>query len=73
MITSQLSTKLLKADGTAGDFDTGSRAVLVPQLGEPLESCALAALVVSGRSTEVLHPSDCQEAVISLPEERTGL
>ncbi|KAA1472428.1 hypothetical protein DENSPDRAFT_821254 [Dentipellis sp. KUC8613] len=29
----QLSTKLLNRDGTAANFDTGSRAVLVPHLG----------------------------------------
>ncbi|EIM88840.1 uncharacterized protein STEHIDRAFT_145678 [Stereum hirsutum FP-91666 SS1] len=33
VITMQLSTKLLNRDGTPGNFDTGSRAVLVPQLG----------------------------------------
>lgn len=31
--TSQLSTKLLKADGSAGTFDTGTRGILLPQLG----------------------------------------
>ncbi|EDR08261.1 uncharacterized protein LACBIDRAFT_294395 [Laccaria bicolor S238N-H82] len=30
--TSQLSTKLLKADGSAGTFDTGTRGILLPQL-----------------------------------------
>ncbi|KII87852.1 hypothetical protein PLICRDRAFT_112094 [Plicaturopsis crispa FD-325 SS-3] len=33
VVTSQLATKLLNADGTPGNFDTGSRAVMVPQLG----------------------------------------
>ncbi|PCH35411.1 nucleoside triphosphate hydrolase protein [Wolfiporia cocos MD-104 SS10] len=33
VITSQLATKLLKDDGSAGNFDTGSKAILVPQLG----------------------------------------
>ncbi|KIK06403.1 hypothetical protein K443DRAFT_129973 [Laccaria amethystina LaAM-08-1] len=30
--TSQLSTKLLKADGSPGTFDTGTKGILVPQL-----------------------------------------
>ncbi|KAK0220138.1 P-loop containing nucleoside triphosphate hydrolase protein [Armillaria fumosa] len=33
--TSQLATKLLKKDGTAGNFDTGTRGIMVPQLGIP--------------------------------------
>ncbi|KAK0480664.1 P-loop containing nucleoside triphosphate hydrolase protein [Armillaria novae-zelandiae] len=33
--TSQLATKLLKTDGTAGNFDTGARGIMVPQLGIP--------------------------------------
>ncbi|KAI0049203.1 hypothetical protein FA95DRAFT_1557149 [Auriscalpium vulgare] len=33
VITSQMATKLLKPDGSPANFDTGSRAVLVPQLG----------------------------------------
>lgn len=34
--TSQLATKLLKTDGTAGNFDTGARGIMVPQLGSYL-------------------------------------
>ncbi|KAI0743189.1 hypothetical protein BC629DRAFT_1708350 [Irpex lacteus] len=33
LITTQLSTKLLNADGTPASFDTGSRAIMVPQPG----------------------------------------
>ncbi|KAI0066876.1 hypothetical protein BV25DRAFT_1848315, partial [Artomyces pyxidatus] len=33
VITSQMSTKLLNLDGTPGNFESGSRAVLVPLLG----------------------------------------
>ncbi|KAH9003353.1 hypothetical protein EDB86DRAFT_2798963 [Lactarius hatsudake] len=33
VITSQMATKLLTPDGSPASFDTGSRAVLVPQLG----------------------------------------
>ncbi|KAG5727214.1 hypothetical protein E4T56_gene1410 [Termitomyces sp. T112] len=31
--TSQLSTKILNADGSTGSFDTGAKGILVPQLG----------------------------------------
>ena len=34
MITMQLATKLLTPDGYPASFDTGSRAILVPQLGK---------------------------------------
>lgn len=34
VITNQLATKLLTPDGSPANFDTGSRAVLVPQLGK---------------------------------------
>ncbi|TFY65762.1 hypothetical protein EVG20_g5335 [Dentipellis fragilis] len=33
LTTTQLSTKILNRDGTSANFDTGSRAVLVPHLG----------------------------------------
>ncbi|KAI0281828.1 hypothetical protein BGY98DRAFT_177697 [Russula aff. rugulosa BPL654] len=33
VITTQLATKLLNPDGSPASFDSGSRAVLVPQLG----------------------------------------
>ncbi|KAH9933785.1 P-loop containing nucleoside triphosphate hydrolase protein [Fomitopsis serialis] len=33
VITSQLATKLLKPDGSAADFETGSRAIMAPALG----------------------------------------
>ncbi|KAF8066029.1 hypothetical protein FPV67DRAFT_132128 [Lyophyllum atratum] len=31
--TSQLSTKIINADGSSGNFDTGAKGVMVPQLG----------------------------------------
>ncbi|KAK0203677.1 P-loop containing nucleoside triphosphate hydrolase protein [Desarmillaria ectypa] len=43
--TSQLATKLLKTDGTAGNFDTGARGIMVPLLG---------AYLPSGRSYRVI-------------------
>ncbi|KAJ7269634.1 P-loop containing nucleoside triphosphate hydrolase protein [Mycena rebaudengoi] len=33
VVTSQMATKLLGADGSPANFDTGARAVMVPQLG----------------------------------------
>jgi len=33
VITTQLSTKLIKEDGTSGNFDNGARAIMVPSLG----------------------------------------
>ncbi|RDB29829.1 DNA repair protein RAD51 3 [Hypsizygus marmoreus] len=33
VITSQLSTKILNADGSSGSFDTGAKGIMVPQLG----------------------------------------
>lgn len=33
VITSQLATKLLKPDGSAANFETGSRAIMAPALG----------------------------------------
>ncbi|KAN0084101.1 P-loop containing nucleoside triphosphate hydrolase protein [Tylopilus felleus] len=33
VVTSQMATKMLSADGSAASFDTGARAVMMPQLG----------------------------------------
>ncbi|THH13359.1 hypothetical protein EW146_g6847 [Bondarzewia mesenterica] len=46
VVTNQMSTKLLNPDGSPANFDTGSRAVLVPQLG--------GTYLPSGRSHRVL-------------------
>jgi hypothetical protein len=35
IITSQLATKLLTLENKPANFDTGDRAVLMPQLGMP--------------------------------------
>ena len=37
VVTTQLATKLLNPDGTLASFDSGSRAVLVPQLGKSVQ------------------------------------
>ena len=37
VITTQLATKLLNPDGSPASFDSGSRAVLVPQLGKSVQ------------------------------------
>ena len=34
VLTSQLSTKMVKADGSVGNFDTGARAIMTPSLGK---------------------------------------
>ena len=36
VVTSQMATKMLSADGSAATFDTGARAVMMPQLGSYL-------------------------------------
>jgi len=47
--TSQLATKVLNSDGSAGNFDTGSTAVMVPQLGS--------GYLPSGRTHRIIiHP-----------------
>ncbi|KAI0934991.1 hypothetical protein AcV7_003910 [Taiwanofungus camphoratus] len=46
VITSQLANKLLNPDGSAATFDTGSRAVMMPQLGN--------AYLPSGRTYRVI-------------------
>ncbi|TFK46821.1 hypothetical protein OE88DRAFT_1811627 [Heliocybe sulcata] len=33
VITTQLATKLIKEDGTSGNFDNGARAIMLPSLG----------------------------------------
>jgi len=33
VLTSQLSTKMVKADGSVGSFDTGAQAIMTPSLG----------------------------------------
>jgi len=38
IITSQLATKLLTLENKPANFDTGDRAVLMPQLGMPVRS-----------------------------------
>ena len=34
IVTNQLATKLLTADNKPANFDTGDRAILMPQFGE---------------------------------------
>ncbi|KIM71578.1 hypothetical protein PILCRDRAFT_82638 [Piloderma croceum F 1598] len=47
--TSQLATKVLNSDGTTGNFDTGSTAIMVPQLGP--------GYLPSGRTCRIIiHP-----------------
>lgn len=65
--TSQMSTKLLNADGSPGNFETGAKAVMVPQLGSaylPNGRSYRLAIVPESRTTGVVqllssptHPS----------------
>lgn len=41
MVTTQLATKFLNPDGTPANYDSGSRAILVPQLGKSVQSCVI--------------------------------
>jgi hypothetical protein len=34
VLTSQLSTKMVNADGSVGSFDSGARAIMTPSLGK---------------------------------------
>ncbi|KAK7036613.1 hypothetical protein VNI00_011546 [Paramarasmius palmivorus] len=52
VITSQLATKLLNADGSPGNFDTGAAGVLVPHLGNAYLPSGRSYRVVIGRKTE---------------------
>ncbi|KAF7975370.1 hypothetical protein HWV62_9699 [Athelia sp. TMB] len=57
--TSQLATKVLNADGSAGTFDTGATAVMVPQLGP--------GYLPSGRAHRVIiHPETRMSGVVRL-------
>lgn len=65
--TSQMSTKLLNADGSPGNFETGAKAVMVPQLGStylPAGRSYRLAIVPESRTTGAVqllssptHPS----------------
>jgi hypothetical protein len=41
VVTTQLATKFLNPDGTPANYDSGSRAILVPQLGKSVQSCVI--------------------------------
>ncbi|KAG2059744.1 hypothetical protein BDR06DRAFT_949126 [Suillus hirtellus] len=65
--TSQMSTKLLNADGSPGNFETGAKAVMAPQLGSaylPASRSYRLAIVPESRTTGAVqllssptHPS----------------
>ncbi|KAH9994681.1 hypothetical protein BJV77DRAFT_295796 [Russula vinacea] len=74
VITTQLATKLLNPDGTPASFDSGSRAVLVPLLGDtylPPHRTYRVLIVPETRTSGVLRllssPSSDSESVT--PEE----
>jgi hypothetical protein len=41
VVTTQLATKFLSPDGTPANYDSGSRAILVPQLGKSVQCCVI--------------------------------
>ena len=51
VITTQLATKLVNADGSPANFDTGVRAVMVPQLGEPFSSVQTRSFNIASAAT----------------------
>lgn len=80
VITNQLATKLLTPDGAPASFDTGSRAVLVPQLGGaylPLNRTYRVLIVPDTRTAGVLrllsHPGfDSESRIVEVPFEMDG-
>ncbi|KAG1898511.1 uncharacterized protein F5891DRAFT_1043794 [Suillus fuscotomentosus] len=61
--TSQMSTKLLNADGSPGNFETGAKAVMAPQLGStylPAGRSYRLAIVPESRTTgqDKVHSDD---------------
>ncbi|KAH9031694.1 P-loop containing nucleoside triphosphate hydrolase protein [Lactarius pseudohatsudake] len=80
VITNQMATKLLTPDGSPASFDTGSRAVLVPQLGGtylPLNRTYRVLIVPETRTTGVLrllsHPGfDSESRSVEVSFEMDG-
>ncbi|KAI9457586.1 P-loop containing nucleoside triphosphate hydrolase protein [Lactarius psammicola] len=80
VITNQMATKLLTPDGSPASFDTGSRAVLVPQLGGtylPLNRTYRVLIVPETRTTGVLrllsHPGfDSESRIVEVSFEMDG-
>ncbi|KAJ7800390.1 P-loop containing nucleoside triphosphate hydrolase protein [Mycena olivaceomarginata] len=76
VVTSQMATKLLAADGSPATFDTGARAVMVPQLGPAYLPSAISFRVLicpqardSGVFRLLSEPSKPKQGVSSLKEE----
>ncbi|KAF8556835.1 hypothetical protein OG21DRAFT_1596243 [Imleria badia] len=65
LVTSQMATKMLSADGSAATFDTGARAVMMPQLGPDY--------LPSGRSSRlVIIPHSRVAGVVRLLSSPSG-
>lgn len=60
VLTSQLSTKMIKADGSVGNFDNGTRAIMTPSLGKSNAHFWDAKHAVSDRRTRVFLPTRVQ-------------
>ena len=60
VLTSQLSTKMVKADGSAGSFDTGARAIMTPTLGKSNSHIWVAKHAASDLRTRLFLPAAVQ-------------
>ena len=61
VLTSQLSTKMVKADGSVGNFDTGARAMMTPSLGKSSAHSWAAKHAVSDLPTRFLLPAPVED------------
>ncbi|KAF9269692.1 hypothetical protein L218DRAFT_953316 [Marasmius fiardii PR-910] len=74
VITSQLATKLFNPDGSPGNFDTGAKGVLVPQLGPTYLPAGRSYRVILARETvdtglvRILSSPDRNESMLDLTE-----
>jgi len=80
VVTTQLATKFLNPDGTPANYDSGSRAILVPQLGNdylPPHRTYRVLIVPETRTSGVLRllssPSyDSENVTLEEPYEMDG-
>jgi RAD51-like protein 2 len=69
VLTSTLATKLVNADGTLGNFDTGASAVMVPALGSFLRISYIS-MGTYERTGPGYLPASCSFRVIFVPRAR---
>ena len=61
VLTSQLSTKMVKADGSVGNFDTGARAIMTASLGKSNAHLWAAKHAVSDLRTRLFSPTAVED------------